>query len=420
MKLTSSLQVRQLIAKLHPPLPQSPRETQRLASLLQSSFKRRLDEIYPAPQTDNSREVPSISPQPAKSASAEATHTHLQAVLRHPLIDRRSTVNNQPGLDRLLSFWDHALVENKIDIAFIGQLVKSNTRLIIRDREFPAKLGSRIIDWFASSSNGVKEKLLTDKYTIYTLIPFLYEGGHEEVVWDWLRLLYGGDLRNDNPTSRFDIKSPGWLSCEDEFVACMIRESLKRNDLNTAAKEYVEACAYRIKSGRASFHRDTQTLIPAMFASWKHLSRSILRKRHSHAISSPLYDKLMSYAVPIDVLAWIDPAFLHLYVPLHPTSDPLVSRLRDPQWVSLFNSWKYRISGNFQKDLVLSILDAAQLALDTGNTSSSHQILRFVEQHFAAHVSPQNEGDLARKINNARTEVHFGQNPDLLFQMVSS
>src|ERR1700761_550679 len=128
----------------------------------------------------------------------------------------------------------------------------------------------------------------------------------------------------------------------------------------------------------------------------------------------------MAYAVPMDALTWIDTAFLHLYLPLHPTSEPLVSKIRNPQWASLFTSWKDRISWHFQKDMVLAILDAAQLALDAGSTSSSHQILQFVEEHFAAHVSLQKEHDLAQRISNARTEVYSTQNSSLLFHMTSS
>src|SRR5271156_608532 len=86
MKLTSVLRIRSLLNRLHPPLPpNTPRESERLLSVLQSAFKRQLDDAHPPPATDASK-APSVIALESPNSSINAAEAHLHSILHHPLL----------------------------------------------------------------------------------------------------------------------------------------------------------------------------------------------------------------------------------------------------------------------------------------------------------------------------------------------
>ena len=421
MRVTSALLVRQFIAKLHPPLPGSAKEAQKLAALLQSSFKRHLDEQHPAPQTDGLlRPAGGHLPINVSSVSGEATHRHLEAILDHPLLQENQSVSSLDLFSqRKLALWDQAAMENLINLAFVEKILCDYDELREKTFRMSTELCKRIVAWFSTANNKLKEKLLTRRDTISKVLPLLYSAKREDVAWEWLSLLYSGDLKQGNFASQFDTRSVPWLNYEDHFVSCMVKESLKKRSLTTAATEYVEACSYRAQSGRASTTLEASVRtgnLPyqPLWWTWKLLSTSILQKNKAHGIPAELFDQVMSFSVPTHTAFWIDVAFLHLYRPQGPSTKQLLARLSNPVWVSSFLAWKDTRSVRFQKSLVSSVLDAAQMELEARHTSSSSDLVDFAAKHFSTFVSRSRADDLGECIDHARSNMQLAY-PSLTF-----
>ena len=421
MRGTSALLVRQLIAKLHPPLSGSAKDAQKLATLLQASFKRHLDEQHPAPRTEEALTLmngPTLVN--ANSVSGEATQRHLQGILDHPLLHQsRVSLPVDQRAQQILAVWDQSARANTVNLPLVRTILRDYDNLGAKRLGLSSDLGRRIVAWFSTTSNKTKEKLLTQRDTISKVIPLLYESKQDEVTWEWLRLLYSGDLQQGNPTSQFDTRSVPWLNYEDHFVSCMVRESLRKRDLKTAAIEYVEACAYRSQSGRASTLSEASTRSGSLpyqplWWTWKLLSTSILQKKKSHGVPAELYDQVLSYAVPTNIAFWIDASFLQLYRPRAPSAAQLLARLSNTVWTSSFLAWKDKRSPQIQKSLVLSMLDAAQMELDAGRTSSSSELIDFAAENFSPFVSRPKAEDLGECIDHARFDVQSGH-PALAF-----
>ena len=416
MRLSTILQVRNLIARLHPLRPGPPRESQTLAALLKDSFNQRLDETHPPVRERESVEnAASHEAYRASSTSlpAQATESHLQSLLSHPLLQPISSHLSSSVDQELLARWDRTLVSDQLNIEAVRENLHEYQSLVHEKGLIATSLCRRLIAWFSTSSIEVQEQALTDKGLVNLMVPLLYHAKSEITAWDWLRLLYSGELSRGNPNSQFDIRSALWLNNEDRFVAAMVRESLRRNDLETAAKEFVEACVYRSQSGRAStsweesLERGSLPYQPLSWT-WKPLSSAILAKGQSHGISSSLYDQLMLFAVPTRVVSWIDHAFLELYHPSHPRTSMLVQKVASPRWTSIFTVWKDRCSPRMQKSFVRSILDAAQMELDADRVPSAKSLLYFAEQQFPTFVSHQKTEVLSQRIDHARSEITIG------------
>ena len=417
MRLSTILQVRNLLARLHPLRSGPPRESQTLSALLKNSFNQRLDETHP-PVRDRESAAGTTSREPyhasSTSLSAQATENHLQSLLSHPLLQQASPHVSSSVNQELLTRWDRTLVSDQLDIEAVTQsLYEYQKKLFQEKRPIATSLCHRLIAWFSTSSTDVQEQALTDKGLVNLMVPLLYHAKSENTAWDWLRLLYSGELSRGNPNSQFDMRSALWLNNEDRFVAAMVRESLRRNDLETAAKEFVEACVYRSQSGRASTSweesREHGSLpYQPLSWTWKPLSSAILTKAQSHGISSSLYDQLMLFAVPTQVVSWIDHAFLELYHPSRPSTSMLVEKVASPRWTSSFALWKDRCPPRMQKSLVRSILDAAQIELDAGSIPAAKSLLYFAEQQFPTLVSHQKNEVLSQRIDHARSEITIG------------
>ena len=425
MKLTSVHNIRHLISKLHPPLPASPRESKQLESILRSSFKKRLDEAHPAPQVNHDVDVPIVSPQPARSESAEATNIHLQSVLGHPSLGRRTLTATRESsfLSGLLEAWDEAVLQNKLDLPSIVKYVKAHQSHVRTSPENASQLATRIKNWFATTSNTQREKFLAEADLIRRIMPMMYLAKMEEEVWGWLRLLYSGQLRVNNPDSRYNLQSESWLRVEDTFICRMMEQSLRANDCSGAAQQYIQACIYRTQTGRryqlqsgvSAWAPTLKLPYAALQRSWRVLSTAIVRQRYSHGMSSTLYDQMMGWR-PAAEYHWFDDSFLHLYRPSAPSAKLLSQLIQKPKWITTFARFlEQRASNNLKYHLLMSVFDAAELELEAGRPVSAKAFLKFAEDQFHEFVSFEKEASPAESVRSGREQVTHISMPQLEF-----
>lgn len=396
MRLTQALAVRNLIAKLHPPLSQTPRESQQLLSVLQNSFNRRLDDIHPSPQTPSSLRnhgVSGLLPD-IGNLSANATNAHLQSILSHPSLEQGGTSSVASPV-KIAELFDAALLQSSVNFSFIRSCVlMTKTGLVLVDKsEAALQLSSRIAAWFTSLDAKTKRAFLVDSDLMSTVLPMMYLGHLEGTVWDWLRTLYEGSAQHMQVSD---------LQTEDRFIALMTRENIKRRDLSAATVEYCEASEYRSSRALLEVERDKQTHHPLLLTG-NLISSAVLLQRHRHNIPAPLYDRLLSHAPPERThnrtVFW---PFLPLYHPVVAQSKPLYQALQDERYSAALLQRVGDMSDDRASKILISLLDGADLMLTQGPSSKAQFMLDYAQQHFPSMLPERRSTDTGELIRQAR------------------
>ncbi|KAL2433544.1 hypothetical protein ABEF95_005371 [Exophiala dermatitidis] len=412
MKLTPSLYVRNLLAALHPPLPpRSARESKQLLNVLESAFQKHLDESHPSPKAvraaDAAPEVESI-PDPAQRIT-HSTHSHLDTILSHPLLRQKSTtfVPSHGLAAAAVSAFDEALVRKGLDF----HLVQSCSIQYLQGREKKepvqndGKLGPRLASWFTSLSNGDKKEFLVNGNSLASVVPVMYLDGMEAEVWEWLRTLY------ERPFDKWifllsDTTAPGalkYLRAEDTLVALMMRESMRKGLFHDAAQQYVQACEYRLKTGRTT-PTEGSSLSDPFKRSWQQIARGILLRRKSHQIPVDLFDSVLKFGLSINSSPF-DQAILRIYHPTSPSAESLSVKVTEPAFQQRFLHWQKKLNKSVQKALLVSMLDAAQLSLEQNRPSRARKFLDFVETSYPEMVSTKTEASTVERLRLARKET---------------
>lgn len=407
MRLTQVLAVRNLIAKLHPPLSQTPRESQQLLSVLQNSFNRRLDDFHPSPNvpSNSGNHGPRGHPD-VGNLSANATNAHLQAILSHPSLEQGSA-SSVTSPARIVELFDAALLHSSVNFAFIRSCVQMTKMGLAKsdNSEAALKLGPRIAAWFTASDMTIKKAFLVDGELMSVVVPMMYLAGLEGTIWDWLRTLYESGTQLQQAPS---------LQAEDRFVALMARESIKRRDLSAAVLEYTEACEYRLSRAVSEAAHGDHTRLPLLVTGGL-VSSAVLLQRHRHVIPAPLYDRLLSHAYPEHThkrsVFW---PFLPVYHPTAAESRSLYQALQDVKYTEALLLRIRGLSRDRASKILTSLLDGADLMLNQGPKDKACFMLEFAQQHFPS-MLPRNEStDTGQLIRRAREymSIHKHDRPD--------
>jgi hypothetical protein len=399
MRLTQALAVRNLIAKLHPPLSQTPRESQQLLSVLQNSFNRRLDDIHPSPQIPLSLRNHGVSgPLPdIGNLSANATNAHLQSILSHPSLEQGGTSSATSPV-KIAELFDAALLQSSVNFSLIRSCVlMARTGLALPDKsEAALQLGSRIAAWFTASDAKTKRAFLIDTDLMSSVLPMMYLGDLEGTVWDWLRTLYEGSAQQQQVSD---------LQIEDRFIALMTRENIKRRDLSAAAVEYCEASDYRSSRVLPEVAPDKQTRHP-LLVTGNLISAAVLLQRHRHNIPAPMYDRLLSHTHPEPThsrtVFW---PFLPLYHPVAAQSQPLYQALQDERYSAALLQRVGDMSDDRASKILISLLDGADLMLTQGPILKAQFMLDFAQQHFPSMLPERKSTNTGELIQQARKYV---------------
>jgi hypothetical protein len=430
--------VRNLFASLHPPLPpRSTRESKQLLNVLESAFQRRLDETHPSPKVADHPAAGGAAPtsandelsipDPARKVT-HSTHSHLDSILNHPLLRRKSTtlVPAHSLTATAVATFDAALVGKRLDphlvqfctLQYLEGLEKKEN--ISKD----GRLGPRLADWFTSMDNAEKKDMLVNHKSIANLVSVMYSDGLEAEAWEWLRFLYERQFETTSvalqPPEREGLDATSHYSAEDRIVAAMISELLARKSFQEAAQLYVEACVYRQKTGT----RQTTTP-PPLKKPWRILALSILSWRTEHQIPPGLFDLLLQHGLSTHQVnsSFVDHSLLRVYHPTAPSAAVLCRKLRhrpssaphEPLRDHHHPPKKRLVSRSTRVTLLVALLDAAQLSLDQGRPQDARTLVDYAEREFpdflATHkelaterrLELAQESTLVRKLNAART-----------------
>jgi len=404
MRITTALRgrIQQLLASLHPPSPPTAREGQQLLNVLQGSFQKQLDEKHPHPFR------PKLDPHDKhhvaiarESVSSHATTNYFASVLSHPVISTASDPS-PVGPDAVASF-ERLLATSKLNTTTLQPLMTSYTRTRKSGdlKNTTTLLGDRLDVWLQSTNTSIRENFLLDKSCLNAATAMLLSEKNETVLWKWLRMVYERDM------VKADLADRRWLVVEDQLVSATMQSSLRRKDVEDAAQHFVQACQYRIDSGRSQTRSsDSPASMPL---SAKPLASSIIYYRHEHGIPSDLFTKVLNFLLPWSYIPSgpeYSRAFCALYDPTKPTAHLLAHFLSKQDLAQLLIDRQARASPTSRKTIMTAILDASKLALEHGHKKEASLLLDYAIDHYPDFLPPREATEVGEQL-----EVSFSFTP---------
>ena len=211
-----------LISKIHPPLPLGPRESQKLVGLLKASHKKQLDERFPE----------------SKTGQSEATNAHFNALLASPLFNAgqhefSSFENGKPAngndsydcalsnVHQILRYLDCSIAAGTMTLQKLLSLLPVLTDVLakLHFKERIALLmlsqaGEKIRHWLWASGNDESKEFLENRRFANLLAPMLVNETHEKFLWKWF---------NDISEMVSHPTIPGRYALEAQDQLCQLR-----------------------------------------------------------------------------------------------------------------------------------------------------------------------------------------------------
>ncbi|KAI1617020.1 hypothetical protein EDD36DRAFT_152200 [Exophiala viscosa] len=417
MKLTPSLLVRNFLASINPPLPpRSPGESKRLLNVLESAFQRHLDDVHPSPKATESRDATDTTssiPNPAQRLT-HSTHSHLDSILSHPLLKRKSTTFVPPHTlsATAVATFDAALTGKSLDLhlvqfcalQYLEGLEKNEP--VLQD----GKLGSRLSNWITTMSREEKLSFWMNRKSLRTLVRVLYADGLEAEVWQWLRDLYERQFEtsiflvsdNDAPNAK------AYLQAEDILVATMISETTARRSLQEATEQYVQACRYRQQKGQSGMagQPGVNSVFRPLRNAWHCVAAAIVSRRNNHGIPTELFDSLLDHGLSV-THSPIDHSFVRVYHPTSPSAQILCSKVRsDMSHLRPFSKWQRQLSKRMSRKIFLTtLLDGAQLSLEQSRANDARVLLDCAEQEYPEFLSDSKDLETEKRLEVAQAAM---------------
>ncbi|KAK4495670.1 hypothetical protein PRZ48_012938 [Zasmidium cellare] len=209
MKVSNVLGWKSFIDKLHPQLPLTTKESQRLLTALTSSFRKHLDEAHPPPSVEDerkSRPVDGVAKPQTRTWHSSASHAdkHLASVLTNPLLAKggkrldytsaKIELTKDPSKDpiQLLEEYHQQHAATVPIATFCLETVKA--RLDALEPEKQTELiqdlqpGRRTFLWLLQSGLDDSSSYVNDVAFTGLMVSFLVREGRENNIWEWIRI----------------------------------------------------------------------------------------------------------------------------------------------------------------------------------------------------------------------------------------
>ncbi|MCJ1282500.1 hypothetical protein MMC26_001823 [Xylographa opegraphella] len=251
MKTSAVRSLRYLTSKIHPPLPLDTRDSQKLLTLLKTSFRAQLDQEHGI----------------IGSSKTSAAEVHLQSVLDNPLFSvpprpelspdngktqkskcsSTGTTEGVEGLHRnsvqhLEAQFRSGTASNDIAKLCLEYHFKSFNDVPARraNLELQWKVSTVMLHWLHSSGRESTMIFLRDKRLVSFLIPFLIADGRDRRVYHWLERLRLGLMRKSPNLIEDHVFSEN-IRVQAHIVFTLIKSEMHYGSgLNSALREFLE------------------------------------------------------------------------------------------------------------------------------------------------------------------------------------
>ncbi|KAJ5240201.1 hypothetical protein N7468_004820 [Penicillium chermesinum] len=328
MKGTSIFQFKSW-PKIHQPLPRTPRESKQLLDALTSSFRRQLDNAYPAtnaPRRDADR------PPLNASSSVHATDQHLQNILENPLfrivppktypLDRLARENNKQKrlAEDPMRVFDERVASGTVTLPVIFNCLMFQFRLVSSSSESDtvkamksSRAGSKVVEWFWASDGASRQELLGSTSALPTLAKFMVSEGLQDTIIDWLRLILSRDLggRDGQITEAAAQKYFRQL-----LLNLVDAEMTYGGGFPSALKYYLRVCQIHATSPH---HQSRASAVSMLMPAGAHLNGASMNTKisseHVTAYSYDEYKEIVANLTSTRSLVFASVAFYHPHTP---------------------------------------------------------------------------------------------------------
>ena len=271
--------LKSLTSKLHPQLPLTSKEAQRLLTALKTSFRQQLDEAYP-------REVGGDEAKPkagrgaiVKKADATGAHLHtsstaladrhLASLLTNPLLVKEDGTK-KPPLDHATAKTELETYPRKDPVSLLEEYHKKGAASISiallcleafqksldnyptagrKNAIAATEAGKRtlLLLW---NANLVKTDEFVDNKTLMNLaVSLTIEEGHEELLWDWIK---SDSTRQDQTSYQYHSQGLSEIYRSRRWKGVLLRAIVKRKldessrrSADAALTAFLRGCALK-------------------------------------------------------------------------------------------------------------------------------------------------------------------------------
>jgi hypothetical protein len=365
--------------------------------------------------------APVSGPAVDNTTGRAATH-HLQSLLHHPLLAQstRHQTEAQSAAPQAAMMMDQAMFRGEADIDMVRRCMQVYMKTLQHENVRPeSRLGRKIFAWFTSSNTDTKDKFLASPECLRNAVPILYADGLDEVVWEWLAMLYSRKVEPGNAQMeeqhQVTVKPVRWVLQETHLTFLMIKEALRRSRLDAAVLQLVNTCAYMFSTGCLS--SSVRSSHPWQ-ATIRAVTMALLRRRHQHGLSTQLFDRFLEHQASWSNADTFTSQLISLYHPTQASAQKLALAVSQPheRIQACFDHIK-AMSDPAQKVMLSALLDGAQLLLVGQDSTSAQQaqlILDLVQEHFPNLADVKSDKATQKRIQSVRqilTPQHFVPTP---------
>lgn len=306
MKTSAVQAFKSIASRIHPQLPLSEKESQRLLNALTSSFRQQLDQEHPDPVSRRkSIDTPRSSPAtnnhptgPVLHSSSTSTDLHLASILTNPLFGRPTSVSDV-AVSQLKTKSKHPIslfeeyVSKGIATIEVAHLCLNAFRKSLsgvpatdaRDQTERIAAGARVLRWLWSSGTVHKQAFTQDPKFLDTLAYFLIAEGREGALWE---LMLTPNHASDSSLPAKDArKLNGMLLCS------IVKTHL--SDLRASATAALTAFFQAAETNEKASAVSAFPQIP-LFPAGSYLTRALVNAGPEASSSQslvPLYDRFV-------------------------------------------------------------------------------------------------------------------------------
>jgi hypothetical protein len=397
MKASSIQQAfKSLTSRIHPQLPLSERESQRLLNALTSSFRSQLEHHDHNHDAATSTPTASATVQPALS-SATATDLHLASILTNPLLSK--PVHQQlkaKSKHPIALFEDQVaagranLVSARLCLEAFRQSLSSLPPAQVQQHIIRYAAGSRALRWLWTSAQTHSLDFTRDARFTNQLAYFLVNEAKESALWELI----------DTPVAT----SPTLTAKEASLRKGLLLASI--------VKTHLSASNHSLEPALAAFFRAIDTS-HTTHASVSHagiyLTQALVKLNHFSAAEVTLYDQFID-AIP----RWTKRhpgravyriANLALHHPTTPSADPALDFIRLHLRPLASHPFLNPTTASQKSTVFAFFFDTVKLLQKQEHFDDALWVMEFMQQRFPDELAPSRKSSSAASASSQASET---------------
>lgn len=360
--------LKSLVSKLHPQLPLSSKESQRLLTALTTSFRKQLDQAHPSQPVseDNkptalSHGLPKSGAKQLHSSSASFADKHLASVLTSPLLSKvgdtlkpdrdlelaKAELQSNPSKDPILlleEYHQKGAATVPLALLCLEKVEQSLSTLPDYKREAAIRednTGKRVLLWLWKSKLYEGDEFVENVKFIESLCRFLVREQADQYFWEWWKM----DMALGNqelPAGWSQLHYAKMVQHSYRWKNRMLRNFVKakfHGSEGPSPNSALQAFLHAVDVKESAVERGTSSVQYSLHGAWHVLVSGFQRHRSCLKNTDPqLYDRMLQ---GVDIVAntrvsrgetsgteFLHAAILWLLHPLSPSPLPMLRFLR--------------------------------------------------------------------------------------------